>query len=100
MIAFRLTRRAQADLREIWDYIAADDDQAADRVEAAIYDACLLLSKNRRIGQTRKDLTAKPVRFWPVQRFPNYIIVYGEHGKPLRVARILHGARNFSRAGL
>jgi len=40
MILYRLTPRAGADLRSIWSYIAADNFEAADRVEEAIYDAC------------------------------------------------------------
>lgn len=36
MIVYRLTPRAKADLRSIWSYIAADNIEAADRVERAI----------------------------------------------------------------
>jgi plasmid stabilization system protein ParE len=36
MTLFRLTPEARADLFEIWSYIAAKSEEAADRVEAAI----------------------------------------------------------------
>jgi len=40
MSAYVLTPRAKADIFEIWSYIAADSESAADRVEQAIYNAC------------------------------------------------------------
>ena len=38
MSRYQLTPKAAADLRSIWAYIAADNVEAADRVEEAIYD--------------------------------------------------------------
>jgi plasmid stabilization system protein ParE len=37
MSLYRLTPKAKADLRAIWSYIAADNIEAADQVEEAIY---------------------------------------------------------------
>jgi len=37
---YALTKLAQADIFDIWSYIARDSQDAADRVEQAIYDAC------------------------------------------------------------
>ncbi len=70
MSVFRLTRKAKADLEEIWRYIAADDPRAANNVEAAIYRDCRLLASNPRLGIRRPDLTHSPLRFWPVQEYP------------------------------
>jgi len=97
MILYRLTPKAKADLRSIWSYIAADNIEAADRVERAIYDACLSLAKAPLRGHSRKDLTALPVRFWTVPRYAKYVIVYDPAGKPLKIIRIFHGARNVAR---
>ena len=36
MMLFRFTPEASADLFEIWNYIAADSEESADRVENAI----------------------------------------------------------------
>ena len=44
MSRYRLTPKATADLRSIWAYIAADNVEAADRVEEAIYDTCAFLA--------------------------------------------------------
>jgi plasmid stabilization system protein ParE len=42
MSVYALTPLAKADIFDIWCYIAGDSEDAADRVEQAIYDACAL----------------------------------------------------------
>jgi len=96
-IRYRLTPRAKADLRSIWSYIAYDNVGAADRVEAAIYDACAFLAMALLRGHSRQDLTKLPVRFWTVVRYPKYVIVYDPADRPLKIVRILHGARDIAR---
>ena len=90
MIGYRLTRKAKADLRSIWSYIAVDSVEAADRVEEAIYDACAFVAEAPLRGHSRKDVTKLPVRFWTVLRYPKYVIVYDPSDKPLKIIRILH----------
>ncbi len=46
------------------------------------------------LGSKRSEITALPVRFWTINRFPNYIVVYRPDTKPLQVVAILHGKRN------
>lgn len=48
-------------------------------------------------GQIRQDLTALPLRFWTLRRFPNYLIVYDPAAMPVQVIRILHGMRDVKR---
>ncbi|MGA2716237.1 MAG: type II toxin-antitoxin system RelE/ParE family toxin [Bryobacteraceae bacterium] len=93
MSRYRLTPKARADLVAIWSHIAADNVEAADRVEEAIHGACALLAESPLCGHTRTDLTPLPVRLWTVPRFPNYVVVYDPATKPLRIVRLLHGAR-------
>ncbi len=45
MSLYRLTLKANADLVAIRSYIAAHNIEAADRVEAAIYNACEFLAE-------------------------------------------------------
>jgi plasmid stabilization system protein ParE len=97
MAGYRFTPEPDSDLFEIWSYIAADNPDAADRVEASIYDACATLAKSPMSGQARKEFTSRPVRFWTVQRFPNYLIVYRPDARPLQIIRILHGMRDLKR---
>ena len=96
MIAYQLTSLAIDDLFEIWSYIARDNPEAANAVEEAIYRACALLAQAPMAGRTRPDLTRLPLRFWFVQPYRNYVIVYDPATKPLQIIRVLHGARNIS----
>ena len=63
MSAFALTQLAKADISEIWSYISEDSYEAADRVEAAILDACAFIAEGPMRGRRRLDLTRRPVRF-------------------------------------
>jgi plasmid stabilization system protein ParE len=94
MRRYQLTAQAADDLFEIWSYIAEDSVEAADRVEDAVHEACAFVAEAPLRGQVRDDLTDLPVRFWTVQRYPNYRIVYDPDTTPLQIIRILHGARN------
>ena len=44
------------------------------------------------MGHKRPDLTDEPVLFWPVRG--HYLVIYQRATKPLKVARILHAARD------
>ena len=82
---------ARLDLLEIWEHIAQDNVDAADRVEQEIEKAVSLLARNPEIGHVRRDLTSQPVRFWPVC---SYLIIYDPAARPLEIARILSGYRD------
>jgi plasmid stabilization system protein ParE len=94
MSSYQFTPQAVDDLLDIWSFIANDNLDAADRVETAICRACDFLADSPFAGNTRSDLTPLPVRFWVVQPYSNYRIVYDPSKKPLQVIRILHGARD------
>jgi plasmid stabilization system protein ParE len=97
MSSYLLTPQAEDDLFAVWSYIAQDSVGAADRVEAQIYAAFGFLSSAPQAGHLRPDLTSRPVRFWTVPRFPNYVIVYDPDSHPLRIIRILHAALDIPR---
>jgi plasmid stabilization system protein ParE len=97
MSIYALTPLAKADIFEIWSFIAADSDDAATRVEQAIYDACAFLAASPDSGHSRPGLTARPFRFWTVTRYPNYTIVYVPRTMPLQVVAVLHGKRRIGR---
>jgi len=97
MSAFALTPRAKADIFDIWSYIATDSEDAANRVEEAIYDACMFVAEAPLRGHTRPDLTTRPLRFWTLTRYPNYTAVYRPQTNPLEVVAVLHGKRNIRR---
>jgi plasmid stabilization system protein ParE len=97
MTAYVLTPLAQADIFDIWAYIAENSETAADRVEQAIYDACGFLAAGRQRGHTRPDLTPRQLRFWTLTRYPNYTVVYRPDTAPLQIVAVLHGKRNIRR---
>lgn len=94
MARYQLTPQAVADIFEIWSFIAKDNPAAAERVEEAIFRACDFLSDSPLTGHLRQNLTALPVRFWVVQPYSNYLIVYRPENKPLQIIRVLHAARD------
>jgi len=91
MKPFVLTPRAEQDVSGIWDYIADDNIEAADRVLEALERAMLNLAKNPGIGHCREELTDKRHRFFLVY---SYLIVYRPETKPLQITRVLHAARD------
>jgi plasmid stabilization system protein ParE len=91
---FQLTPQAMDDLDTIWSFIAEDNREAAGRVEMEILATCRRLAKHPLIGTKRQDITPRPVLFWTVTKFPNYVIVYRPETVPLQVVAVLHGKRN------
>jgi plasmid stabilization system protein ParE len=80
--AYQLAPRAINDLSDIWDYIAVDSVEAANRAELAILSACGALARHPLLGSKRSEVTSLPVRFWTVTRFPNFVVVYRPETKP------------------
>jgi plasmid stabilization system protein ParE len=91
MSGFALHPAALADLEEIWEFIAANSLDAADRVLVEIFEAIRALVPFPQVGHIRVDLTARPLRFHPVRDF---LIAYTPDEKPLVVLAVLHGRRN------
>lgn len=93
MKSFHLTPRARADLEAIWEYIADDNLEAADRVLDGLQSACSMLGQNPAIGHLREDLTSKPVRFWSSNP---YLLVYRPGTRPVEIVAIIHSARDLA----
>jgi plasmid stabilization system protein ParE len=94
MSRYRFTPQAETDLLDIWSFIARDNREAADGVEEAIFQSCSVLADMPLAGQVRSDLTRFPLRFWVVQPYSKYLIVYDPATGPIRIIRLLHGARD------
>ena len=70
---FLLTPAATRDLDQIWDYIADDNVEAADRVLSALEKAMQRLVRRPGIGHLRESLADRSYRFFLVY---SYLIVY------------------------
>jgi plasmid stabilization system protein ParE len=92
MTSYAFHPEAFADLDEIWEYIAGDNIDAADRVLADIHSTLTKLAASPRIGHQRPDLTERPLRFHLAHE--EYLIAYAPDEKPLWVVAVFHGRRS------
>jgi toxin ParE1/3/4 len=86
----RRTEDAEADLTDIWVYIAADNAAAADRTILALQDAEDRLARLPNLGRSRDELSAG-LRSWPVGA---HLIYYRPEAGGILTVRVLHGARD------
>jgi len=91
MSGFVLHPGALTDLDEIWEFIAADNVTAANRVLDEILETIRSLVSFPEMGHARPELTSHPLRFHPVRDF---VVVYAPLEKPLQILAVLHGRRN------
>ena len=90
-----LLKRSQflEDYRGIVLHLAEANILAADRFCDTVEAALEVLALNPEIGPKAGFPKAPDVRFWPLRRFPNYLIFYRFAGNSVVVLRLLHGAR-------
>ncbi len=81
MKRFVLTPSAKRDVNDIWDYIANDNIEAADRVLDALESAMVKLVKNSGVGHWREELTDKRHRFFLVY---SHLIVFSARSQAFR----------------
>lgn len=91
MTRYVLAADADRDLDDIWNFIADDNIDAADRWIEKLFDAFTAIGANPGIGHKREDLTAYPVLFWPVGA---YLILYRATSHPVEIVAITQGARD------
>jgi plasmid stabilization system protein ParE len=91
MTGYFLSIDADLDLDEIWEYIAADNIDAADRWIKKLFDAFEALARTPDMGHKREDLTDHPVVFWPVGSY--LILIRAEH-RPIEIVAVAQGSRD------
>ena len=91
MNEYVLGAEAELDLDEIWEYIAEDNIDAADRWIGKLFDAFDSLAQNPGMGHRRDDLTAYPILFWPVGA---YLILYRVQKGFIEIVAVTQGARD------
>lgn len=75
---------------DLWDWIARDDAQAADRMVDRIGSVARLLADNPRMGRARPEI-ADDLRSFGVGR---WVILYRAETDGVTVVRCVHGARD------
>jgi plasmid stabilization system protein ParE len=91
MNRYVLSVAAELDLDAIWDYIAQDNMDAADRWISKLFDAFESLAVAPGMGHKREDLTAFPILFWPVGA---YLILYLVRDERVEIVAVTQGARD------
>jgi toxin ParE1/3/4 len=81
---------AEQDLDGIWDYIAIDNSDRAEKVLRTLYSKMGTLAHNPYIGRERKEIEAG-LRSFPVG---SYVVFYYPLSDGVEVVRVLHGARD------
>ena len=94
-MASRVSRNVEAELDDIWLYIATESGSTdvADRIIGSITDHLLLLSKHPYLGRRRDDLRPG-LRSLTVG---SYVVIYRVEGSSVRILHVLHGRRDISR---
>jgi len=87
---FRKLPRADLDLDSIWNFIAADDIQAADRQINRIGQVFQMLVENPLAGRERPELR-KDLRSFPVG---SYVVFYVPLSDGIEVARVMNGRQD------
>ena len=85
---------AQADLTDIWRYIADDEPAKADAFLDLIERTCRVLADHPFMGRSRPELAAGVYSF-PVART---VVFYRPAADGIEVVRVLHGARDIEAA--
>ncbi|MDC8011897.1 type II toxin-antitoxin system RelE/ParE family toxin [Tahibacter soli] len=85
-----ITHRAEADLQEIWNYIAEDNPQAANRQLREIAASCERLAEFPGISFARPEI-GEGVRSWPVGA---YQVLHRHLDGGVQIVRVVHGARD------
>jgi toxin ParE1/3/4 len=92
-MAFRLAKRAEADLEDIAYYIAEESGslETARRVIETITDRFHMLGANPYAGRARDEDLGPGRRSFPADR---YIIVYRVAGQDVLILRVAHSRRD------
>ena len=91
MSAYVLSADAERDLDHIWDFIAEDSIDMADRWIGKLFDAFETLAQTPGLGRKREDITAHPVLFWSLG---SYLIIYRASRRPIEIVAVTQGSRD------
>jgi toxin ParE1/3/4 len=92
-MAHRLAPEVEAELDQIWYYIARESGsiEIADRLIDSITDRFLLLASHPYLGRRRDDDLRPGLRSLP---FGMYVIVYRIENEDVLILHVMHGRRD------
>lgn len=90
MAEVKIAHLAEADLEEIWDYIATNNVESAKRLIIDLTQKFRLLAENPQIGRTHDQFVLNLRSF----AYKKYIIFYFPMENGVEIYRVIHGARN------
>jgi toxin ParE1/3/4 len=92
-MAHRVSRRAEADLDDIWYYVAKESGsiEMGNRLIDSITNRFFLLANHPHLGRSRDEDFGIGSRSFPVGE---YVIVYCVENEALLILRVAHGSRD------
>jgi toxin ParE1/3/4 len=92
-MAHRLAPDVEAELDEIWYYVARESHsfEIADRTVDSIADRFVLLATHPHLGRRRDDDLRAGMRSFPVGE---YVIFYRVEADDVLILRVIHGGRD------
>jgi toxin ParE1/3/4 len=92
-MAHRLAPEAEAELDDIWYYIAKESHSidVADRVIDSITDRFFLLATYPHVGRRRDEDLRPGLRSFPVGE---YVIIYRVEGEDVLILHVIRGSRD------
>jgi toxin ParE1/3/4 len=92
-MAHRLSPAAEAELDDIWFYIAKESQsiEIADRVVDSITDRFFLLATHPHLGRRRDDDLRPGLRSFSVG---DYVIIYRVENDDVLILHVMHGRRD------
>lgn len=91
MSRYILGVEAAQDVINIWEYIAPDNVDAADRLIANLFAAFDQLAEMPHLGHEREDLTDRSLLFWLVG---SYLIIYRATQPAIEIVAVTRGSRD------
>jgi toxin ParE1/3/4 len=92
-MSHRFAPEAEADLDELWHYIATESHslEMADRAVDSITDRFFLLATHPHLGRRRDEDLLPGLRSFPVGE---YVIIYRVQAEDVLILRVIRGSRD------
>ena len=99
MKSIRIHDEVEGDVDEIWNYIAEDSPETADRFVDAVEETFAQILRHPGLGHRRRWRRRKlaDLRLWRVEGFPNHLVFYREEDDTVEIVAVISGYRRLER---